>query len=90
MYVTVYPPTPPPTSSCFILQFLEDFNLVTFHVLYNGTSLLADVGGYLGLFLGLSIFGLFELAEKAVAVVAAKKEGPANKVSQRRKMGLKN
>ena len=72
------------------MQFMEDFNLVTFHVLYNGTSLLADVGGYLGLFLGLSIFGLFELAEKALAALAAKNEGTAKRVRPRRKIVVKS
>ena len=28
--------------------------------------MIADIGGYLGLFLGLSVFGLVELIEKAI------------------------
>ena len=33
-------------------------------MLYTGSDLVADIGGYLGLFLGLSIFGLVETIEK--------------------------
>jgi hypothetical protein len=38
--------------------------IFTYHLLYSGTDLIADIGGYLGLFLGLSAFGLVELFEK--------------------------
>ena len=33
-------------------------------MLYTGSDFLADIGGYLGLFLGLSVFGLVELVGK--------------------------
>ncbi len=37
--------------------------MYSYHFLYTGSDFMAGVGGYLGLFLGLSIFGLVELAE---------------------------
>ena len=40
--------------------------MYSYHQLYTGSHLLADIGGYLGLFLGLSMFGLVELLEKVV------------------------
>ena len=33
----------------------------TYHILYSGTDLIADIGGYLGLFLGMSVFGAINL-----------------------------
>lgn len=30
-------------------------------MLYTGTDLVADIGGYLGLFLGMSVFGLVQV-----------------------------
>ena len=38
--------------------------MYTYHRLYTGSDLVADIGGYLGLFLGLSIFGLVGLLAK--------------------------
>ena len=46
----------------------------TYHRLYTGSNLLADIGGYLGLFLGLSIFGLVEILEKVVKKMKKKVE----------------
>jgi hypothetical protein len=46
------------------LQFSPDAKVYTYHLLYTGSDLLADIGGYLGLFLGLSIFGLIKVFEK--------------------------
>jgi hypothetical protein len=35
-----------------------------YQIVYPGLQLLADIGGFLGLFLGLSVFGLVKLWEK--------------------------
>ncbi len=48
----------------FYLQFPEHFKVYTYHMLYSGSDFLADIGGYLGLFLGLSLFGLVEIFTK--------------------------
>lgn len=47
-------------------HFARDFKVYVFQTVYTMDHLLADVGGYLGLFLGLSCFGLVELLETAV------------------------
>ena len=33
----------------------------SYHILYSGTDLIADIGGYLGLFLGMSVFGIISI-----------------------------
>lgn len=38
--------------------------MFNYHILYSVSNLIADIGGYLGLFLGLSCFGLVEMLEK--------------------------
>ena len=43
-------------------------------MLYTGSNLVADIGGYLGLFLGLSLYGCVELLGKVFAKFEAKKE----------------
>ncbi len=50
--------------------------IYTYHVLYTGTDLVADIGGYLGLFLGFSIFGLVEILERVFLGKKVKKEVP--------------
>ena len=43
-----------------LFQLPKDVKIYTYHVLHSFSDFLADIGGYLGLFLGLSIFGLIE------------------------------
>ena len=47
-------------------SFLPYCKVFSYHVLYSESDLVADIGGYLGLFLGLSVFGLVELLEKTI------------------------
>ncbi len=35
-------------------------------MLYTGSDLVADIGGYLGLFLGLSAFGIVQILEQMI------------------------
>jgi hypothetical protein len=56
------------------LQFTSDVKVYTYHILYTGSDLVADIGGYLGLFLGLSLFGCVELLGKVVSKFEVKKE----------------
>ena len=51
-------------------------------MIYTGNDLVADIGGYLGLFLGFSVFGLFEMFEKTYKKV--KSEGGVKKTLTRR------
>jgi hypothetical protein len=45
------------------LQFAPDVKIYSYFQLYTSDNLLADIGGYLGLFLGLSVYSLFEVIE---------------------------
>ena len=47
-------------SICFF-KFAPDVKNYIYYQLYTEDSLLADIGGYLGLFLGLSVFSIFEI-----------------------------
>ena len=53
-------------STSIFLQFQPYVKVYSYHLLYNGHDLVADIGGYLGLFLGMSIFGFVESIEKAL------------------------
>ena len=48
----------------FAQQFQGKSQVFNYHILYSASNLIADIGGYLGLFLGLSCFGLVEMLEK--------------------------
>ena len=58
--------------------------MYTYHQLYTGSDLVADIGGYLGLFLGLSIFGLVGLLAKVFGQIE-KKDSAGNENSENRK-----
>ena len=61
------------TEILFALQFEPTLKVFSYHVLYSGSNLIADIGGYLGLFLGLSAFGLVELFSKIIQQEKPKK-----------------
>ena len=52
-------------------QFDPRAEKVEYFLIYNSNDLLADIGGYLGLFLGLSCFGIVELFGKLFSSSAA-------------------
>ena len=41
--------------SAIVINFQENVEVVSSYYLYSGLSLIAEVGGYVGLFLGVSI-----------------------------------
>ena len=56
--------------------------MYSYHLLFTGSDFLAAIGGYLGLFLGLSVYGLIELLEKFIQIRdAIKIEEAERKVS---------
>ena len=48
------------------LQFAPDVKIYSYFRIYTEDNLIADIGGYLGLFLGLSVYSLFEFLEAAI------------------------
>ena len=57
-----------------IFQLPSQVKIFTYHYLYDGTDFLADVGGYLGLFLGFSVFSLVEIVEKYIEILNKKRK----------------
>jgi hypothetical protein len=55
-------------------QFSPHVKVFSYHRLYTGSDLIADIGGYLGLFLGLSVFGLVQIFENFVSDLDKRKE----------------
>lgn len=55
--------------------------IYSYFQIYTEDNLVADIGGYLGLFLGLSVFSLFEILETIVEKVE-KKEEDKNKAKE--------
>ena len=51
------------------------YTLVTESPKLNGVSLLASIGGSLGLFLGVSTFSLFEVVEFIITIIFIKMKG---------------
>ena len=47
--------TKQPLISFFDFQFKATLKTYSYHILYSGTDLIADIGGYMGLFLGMAI-----------------------------------
>ena len=45
-------------------QFPSTAKVFSYHLLYNSNKFFADIGGYLGLFLGLSVFSISEIVWK--------------------------
>ena len=47
-------------------QFKATLKTYSYHILYSGTDLIADIGGYMGLFLGMSVFGIISLFSQLI------------------------
>merc|ERR1719468_255072 len=62
-------------------QMKSTIKVYSHHVLYSGSDLVADIGGYLGLFLGLSVFGLAQLITHNVLKESKKIIGLAKEAS---------
>ena len=56
----------PVLTGLFSLQFAPDVKIYSYFRIYTEDNLIADIGGYLGLFLGLSVYSLFEFLEGAI------------------------
>ncbi len=49
---------------CTRIQVDPVVKMYSYHYLYTWSDFLADLGGYLGLFLGLSVFSVVEILER--------------------------
>ena len=47
----------------------ENIKVVRAHYLYSGLSLIAEIGGYVGLFLGISVIQVNRLLERAIKMI---------------------
>ena len=56
----------PLTHFLFFFQFKATLKTYSYHILYSGTDLIADIGGYMGLFLGMSVFGIISLFSQLI------------------------
>ena len=52
----------------FRIHTQENIKVVGAHYLYSGLSLIAEIGGYVGLFLGVSVIQINKIIEKALKV----------------------
>ncbi len=59
-------------------------------MLYTGSDFLADIGGYLGLFLGLSVFGVVEMVAKVFNCKCDKEEKEENVADETAKQSCKD
>ena len=69
------------------LQFAPDVKIYSYFQIYTGDNLVADIGGYLGLFLGLSVYSLFELIESVLNKLDKKED---QKTKQRNDIEMNN
>ena len=58
----------------FVFQIAPDLKVYSYFQVYTSDNLIADIGGYLGLFLGLSVYSLFEIVEAILEKIKAKDE----------------
>jgi hypothetical protein len=65
-------------NSLNLFQFAPDVKIYSYFQIYTGDNLVADIGGYRGLFLGLSVFSLFEIIATVLNKLD-KKEDQKNK-----------
>ena len=62
----------------FTFQIAPDLKVYSYFQVYTSDNLIADIGGYLGLFLGLSVFSLFEIIEAILEKIKTNDEKKNN------------